>query len=106
MKIISTRFFKLREPRKFRYVPRFYDERKEKFKHLYENDENLSTEELSERQRSAMLRAKIEAARSKRSTSLSDMKSRNLRLLVVLCGILVLTYMGMKRYGLWEAFFK
>lgn len=105
MKIISTRLFKLREPKKFRYVPRYYDERKEKFKHLYGNDSTLPPEELDEKERQMMLRAKIEAARRKKTNSLHELKSRNLRLLIVLAGLLLLTYFAMKRYGLWEHFF-
>lgn len=108
MKIISSRFFKIREPKKFRYIPRYYDERKEKFNQVYkqyENDESLSGDEKEEIKRELLLRSKIAAARTKKNESLRDFKTRNLRLLIILGCILIFTYFGMKRYGLWDRFF-
>lgn len=108
MKIISTRFFKIREPKKFRYIPRYYDERKEKFNQVYkqyEEDESLSSDEKEEIKRELILRSKIAAARTNKNESLEDFKAKNLRLLIVLGCVLLLTYIGMKRYGLWDLFF-
>lgn len=109
MRIVSTRFFKVRAPKKFRYVPRYYDERKERLKALHEkyaevNESEMDLDAMRER-RAMLMRERISTQWKRNTPDTNENRTRTLRLVMLLGGMLVISYLLLKRYGLWESFF-
>ncbi|MFZ5551992.1 MAG: hypothetical protein ACOZCO_02665 [Bacteroidota bacterium] len=96
----KSRFFKLQESKKFGYQPRYYDERKEKISQLFEEykKENSHKDEAAVK-REFNFRQKTQKWSSDRNTA-NELRAKNLRLVVILAGLLFAMYYLLQKIDL------
>ncbi|MFA5573890.1 MAG: hypothetical protein WC994_02420 [Brumimicrobium sp.] len=83
------RFMKVNKHKTFNYTPRYYDERKEKIQKIKEKYKNL--EDISGEERKSILRENIRSSWSEAHSAQSkSSKSANIRLIIILLGLLLL----------------
>jgi hypothetical protein len=93
--MIRTKFFKLPKTKEFNFVPRFYDERKEKLKLLEQNNTNkISAQEDDARLES--LKNKISQRWGSARKANTQAPQTNLRL------ILIIMILGLFSYFAWQ----
>lgn len=100
MIILKSRFFKLQESKKYGYRPRFYDERKEKVDQLYEEFKGENSGKKDEKiKREFNFRQKTQKWSQNRDTA-NEIRAKNLRLVVILAGLLFAMYYLLQKIDL------
>ena len=96
----KSKFFKLQDTKKFGYQPRFYDERKEKIEKLYEEYKSENSEKKDEHlKREFNFRQQTQKWSEHRDSS-NEIRAKNLRLAVILAGLLFAMYFLLEKIDL------
>jgi hypothetical protein len=83
------KFFHTPKPKEFKYIPHYYDERKERLEQLKQAHSDLNREDA---EYNKVLRAKIKRSWSKRSSDAKRERSSSIRLVLILIALLGITY--------------
>jgi hypothetical protein len=101
---LRSNLFKTRKPRQFSYLPRYYNERKERLderKRLLEAESgNLNPADREARMRMAFSRGGTQRVHSPRS-----MKTGNTNRMILVIGFLVIGIYLIQKMGLWDHIF-
>ena len=102
---IKSSFFKVKSPKKFGYTPRYYDERKERREKLLAKHSG-NEKEADRVERELRLRSAFSEKRKFSGPDLrAEMRSRTIRLLIILVGVIGLIFYILHKYGLTEHVF-
>lgn len=87
-------FIKVNRHKKFSYTPRYYDERKERLDRLIEKYEEDDTEKVDKQSAEyrARIKQRIEQSWEMNSSTASKARSANVRLIIILAALLLMTY--------------
>lgn len=77
------------KPKEFKYIPHYYDERKERLEQLRHAHEDINREDSEYKK---VLRAKIKRNWSQRSSDARRERSSTIRLVLILIALLGITY--------------
>jgi hypothetical protein len=106
---IISKSFKTKTPKKFRYVPRYYNERKEKLEErilLHQQSEEPLPEAQDDPEyrmtRAERMRKQVNFKTQKKPGIFSFAESRNsaFRVMLILAGLCVLTLFMLRKYGI------
>jgi hypothetical protein len=106
---IISKSFKTKTPKKFRYVPRYYNERKEKLEErilLHQQSEEPLPEAQDDPEyrmtRAERMRKQVNFKTQKKPGIFSFAESRNsaFRVMLILAGLCVLTLFLLRKYGI------
>ena len=85
-------FIKVNRHKKYNYSPRYYDERKERLERLIEKYEEKEDVDKQSAEYRARMKQRIEQSWEMNSASASSARSANVRLIIILAALLLLTY--------------
>lgn len=102
---LKTKFFKLREPKKFAYTPRYYDERKEKLDDLIRKHSNREDKDAEQLRREINFRQNMTNRWQSKNNNARAAKQRMIRLVLLLGALVVAALYAINKLGLWDQFF-
>lgn len=88
-------FIKVNRHKRYDYTPRYYDERKERLDALvkkYQEEENDDNVDTSSAEYRARIKQRIEQDWNMNSAQASSARAANVRLIIILCALLLITY--------------
>lgn len=84
-----VKFFHTPKPKEFKYIPHYYDERKERLEQLRQAHDDLNREDTEYKK---VLRAKLKRNWSIRASDARRERSSSIRLALILIALLGITY--------------
>ncbi|MBX7093859.1 MAG: hypothetical protein K1X56_03985 [Flavobacteriales bacterium] len=102
---LKSRFFKVRDPKKFSYTPRYYNERKERLDDLVRSHSEKTGTDPEKVRREFNFRDNMNSRWQSKNHATRDARDRHVRLLVLIAGLVGVCLYAIKRLELWDSFF-
>lgn len=104
---LKTKLFKVQDPRRFSYVPRYYDERKERLSDLIKKHQKESAGDKDAQfvRREINFREKTRESWSNIRVSKKEAFQQNLRLVVIIAILSLMAYYVLVKVDLVSTFF-